>query len=187
MPVDHSSKIYAVSDAKIGKVTADPSGGTTTYASLIDVPGIKEAGIGGDVNSVELRGDNTSLDYNATLGALTLSVTHAKVSLDVLPVLLGGTTTDSGAGSTEVATYVQTNTNTFNYWKFEAKTPTNGADPTGGDLHVVLYKCILTSFPEIGFAEEDYQILSFEARAVPRLSDGKIFDIVLNETAAAIV
>lgn len=186
MAAPHTSKVYAVSDAKIGKVTADPAGGTTTYATIIDVPGIKTVGIGGEVNSVELRGDNQSLDYNVTLGVMTLSIEHAKISLDLLPVFLGGTTTDSGTGSTEVATYAQLGTNTPSYWKFEAKTPTDGADPTGGDLHIVFYKCIISSYPEFGFAEEDYQIVSFEARAVPRLSDGKLFDVVVNETAAAI-
>lgn len=186
MAAPHFSKVFAVSDCKIAKITADTSGGSTTYASVVDVPGIKSVGITGDVNSVELRGDNQSLDFSATLGAMTVSVEHAKISLDVLPVLLGGTTTDSGTGAAEIATYAQLGTNVPNYWKLEAKTPTGGVDEVAGDLHLVFYKCIVSSYPEFGFAEEDYQIVSFEARAVPRLSDSKLFDVVLNETAAAI-
>lgn len=186
MAISHDTKLYAVEDCKIAAVTADPAGGTTTYGTLKDVPGIKEVGLGGDINNVKLSGDNRPLDSNSTLKGVTLSVTHAKLSLDVLAIILGGTVADAGSGSTETATYLRDAADTLGYFKLEAKTPTNGADTIGGDAHIVLYKCMLSSFPEIGFAEEDYKIVSFEAEALPLLSNSDWFSVVLNETAAAI-
>lgn len=186
MPISHTSKFYAVTDAKIAAVTADPSGGTTTYGTLIDVPGIKSVTISGDINTVELRGDNTLLDSNSTLTNVTVDFEYAKLNLDAVAAMIGGTVTDSGAGTTEVATYRRLGTDTFAYFKFEAKTPTAGVDEVLGDAHILLYKCMLSGFPELGMAEEDYQTFSASAVAIPRLSDSKWLDVVLNETAAAI-
>ncbi len=187
MPIAHFSKLYAVVDAKIAAVTADPAAGTTTYGTLIDVPGIKSVSVGGDVSTVELRGDNTLLDANSTLTSVTLEFEYAKLSLDALDVLVGGAVTDAGAGAAETATYRLLNTDSLGYFKFEAKTPTAGVDEILGDAHIVLYKCILTGFPEFGMAEEDYQTFTVSAIAVGRLSDARWLDVVFNETATAIV
>ncbi len=187
MPISHFSKFFAISDAKIFKVTADPAGGTTTYGAAVDVPGIKSATISGDINTVELRGDNSLLDLNSTLTNISVSIEYAKLSLDVLPVVLGGTTADSGTTPNMIATYDLASTDSFSYFKLEGKTPTAGADTVTGDAHIILHKCILSSFPEMGFAEEDYRTFSMEARATPILGTGnKWITVKLNETAAAI-
>lgn len=187
MPVSHISKVFAVEDAKIGKMTADVAASPPTYAALVDVPGIKSVTVSGDIDTKELRGDNTLLDVFSKLTNVSVSIEHAKLSLDVLPVLLGGATVDSGTGSTEVATYGLTGNDSFNYFKLEAKTPAGGVDTIGGDAHFVFYKCMLSSFPDLGMAEEDYRTSAFEVRATPIIGTGnKWFDVVLNETAAAI-
>lgn len=186
MTISHTSKLYAVTDAKIAAVTADPSGGTTTYGSLVDVPGIKSVRIGGAVETKELRGDNRLLDANSTLQNVTLEFEYAKLNLDAIDVMLGGAVTDAGSGSTETATYRLLSSDTLGYFKFEAATPTAGVDEVAGDAHILLYKCMLSGFPEFGMAEEDYQTFSVSAIAVGRLSDAKWLDVVYNETAASI-
>jgi hypothetical protein len=186
MPLSHVSKIFAVSDCKIAKLTADPAGGSATYATAIDVPGIKEMTLSGSVESKELRGDNVQLDVTTVPGGLTVAVSHAKLSLDVLAVLLGGTVTDSGTTPAMKAAYVEALGNTMNYFRVEGLTPSNGADSIGGDLHFTLHKCILSSYPDLGFAEEDYRIVSFEASAVYLNATGnKRMTIDINETAVA--
>lgn len=187
MALSHVSKLYAVTDAKIKKITADPAGGTTTFAAAQDIPGIKSVSIDGDINSVELRGDNTLLDTNALLSSLTLTFNFAKLNLDALIAMLGGTVTDAGTTPNQIATMRLANTDSFSYFQFEAKTPTAGADTVTGDAHIVVYKCMLSGFPQLGMAEEDYQTFSVQAKAVARLSDNRWLDIVLNETATAIV
>ncbi len=187
MPLSHTSKIFAVVDAKIAAVTADPSGGTTTYGTLTDVPGIKSVSIGGDVSTVELRGDNQLLDANSTLTSVTLEFEYAKLNLDALDILVGGAVVDAGTTPNQTATYSLLGTDTLGYFRFVAKTPTGGADSVTGDVQFELFKCILTGFPEIGMAEEDYQTFTVSALAVPRLSDSKWLRVASQETQTALV
>jgi hypothetical protein len=181
----HVSKLYSVEDGKIAALTADPSGGSATYGSLIDVPGIKTVGIKPEISNVSLTGDNVELESDSALKAIVMTVANAKMSLDALGVMLGGTTTDSGTGAAEIARYRRIGTDAFSYFKFEAKTPTNGTDNIGGDVHLVVYKAKLTDI-DFGFAEQDYAIVSWTARGVFRTADAFLFDLVFNETAAAI-
>lgn len=183
MPISHTTKWHHVEDAKISALTADPAGGSATYGTPIDVPGIKEVGVTTSFRNQELRGDNQKLDEQAQLQAITLTWRQAKISLDALSAMLGGTTTDTGTGTAEVATYRQLGTTAPGYFKFEAKTA--GVDTIGGDGHLVFYKCALSGL-DLGFAEEDYRLFGGSARTAPRLADNFWFDIVLNETLAAI-
>lgn len=187
MALAHFSKLFAVEDAKIAKLTADPSGGSATYGSLIDVPGIKDIQLSGTVEAKELRGDNSLLDARSVLKSLTMTINHAKISLDVLPILIGGTTADSGTTPNQAVTFDLAGTDTPNYFKFEAKTPTDGVDFIGGDGHIRLHKCVVSGLPDIGFAEEDYRIVGFSAVTSPLLATGrKWLTVVLNETTVTI-
>lgn len=186
MALSRVTKLFAVKDAKIGKLTADPAGGTTTYATLVDVPGIRTVGISGDVNTTELRGDQVLLDSDTTLQNITVTFEYAKISLDVLVATLGGAVADASPGAgLQTATWSLLGTDTlFTPFKFEAQVVS--VDTPGGDAHLVLYKCHLSSFPQLGTELDDYQTFSIDATASPRLSDSKWIDVKLNETAAAI-
>lgn len=187
MPIQRFTKVYGIQDAKIAALTADPDGGSPTYGSLIDVPGIKSFEVSGDIEVKQLRGDNKKLASNSALTNVQVAVTHAKVSLDVLVAILGGAVTDSGTGTTEVSRWdLKGDTATFPPFKLEGVTPENGVDLIGGDFHMVLHKLTLAAFPDLGFAEEDYRIASFTADADPLISTDDWISIVLNETAAAI-
>lgn len=187
MPISRVSKLYSVQDAKIAPLTADPAGGTATYGALIDVPGIQEMAITGEVEVKTLRGDNVKLATNAAVSNIQVQVTHAKVSLDVLAAIVGGVVTDSGTGAAEVSTWDLTGANaTLPPFKLEGVTPPNGTDIVGGDLHWVLHNLTLSAFPDLGFANEDFRVISFTADASPLLSNGKWLSAVINETAAAI-
>ena len=185
MAVTHVSKVFAVKDAKIAKITADASGAATTYATSVDVPGIKSVTIGGDITSAELRGDNTRLDYSAVLSGVSVEFEYAKLSLDALAVLLGSTVTDSGTTPNQIAKLTVDSDDTLNYFRFEAVAA--GADPIGGDVLISLGKVILTEFPELGMAEEDYQTFSVSGQAMSPLGTGsKWLDISIRETTAAL-
>lgn len=187
MPLAHFSKAFGTEDAKITPLTADPSGGTATYGTAVDVPAIKSVEMSGAVNTVELRGDNTLLDSNTTLTGISATVNAGKLSLDVLKNAIGGTVTDSGTTPNQKSTYDLAATDSLGYFKVEARTPATGSDFIGGDVHFVLHKCIANGFPDMGLAEEDYRFTSFGVAAVPLLATGrKWISIVLNETTAAI-
>jgi hypothetical protein len=189
MPLSHVHKVFAVEDAKIAPVTADVAGASTTYGTIIDIPGIKSVEISGNIESKTLRGDNVLLDADAVLTDITCTINYAKVSLDVLAAFFTSlTVTDTGTAPSQKSTLSLTPaTSRLKAFKFEAKTPTGGVDISTGDAHIVLYKCVLTGFPDLGMAEEDYATGSLEFMAMPQLGTGnKWLDIVVNETSAAI-
>jgi hypothetical protein len=187
MPLQRFTRVYSIEDAKISKLTADPAGGAATYGTPIDVPGIKTFEISGDVEVKKLRGDNTQLATNAAITNIQVSVSHAKVSLDVLNAIVGGAVTDSGTAPNQSTRWdLSADDASLPPFKLEGVTPPNGIDIVGGDHHVILHKLTLSAFPEIGFAEEDFRIASFTADADPLQSTGLWISAVINETAAAI-
>ncbi|MFF7313343.1 phage tail protein [Streptomyces sp. NPDC008137] len=186
MAISRVTKLYAVEDAKIFPLISDPEGGTPSYGAGIDVPGIKSMEISGDVEVKELRGDNGLLDSDATISNISVSYPHAKLSLDVLVALIDSTVTDSGTGTAESSKWkLQRGAKPLPY-KLVGKTPTGGGDIVGGDVHFSLLKCVMSSFPGLGLAEEDYRTIENEARCVPLISTGDWIDIDINETAVAI-
>lgn len=189
MALTHVTKVFAVKDCKLAKVTSDIAGGTTAYGTSIDVPGIKSVKIEGDVESKQLRGDNSLLDSDTVLTNVTATLQHAKLSLDALAMMLTQTVTDSGTTPAQkavldifgggVAGSVQ-----FAPFKLTAVSAT--ADPVAGNVGFELWKCVLASFPGMGLEEEDYRIGDFKVNAFPRLSDGKWLSPSINETALVI-
>ncbi|MGD1220003.1 phage tail protein [Streptomyces krungchingensis] len=187
MPLQRFTRVYGIQDAKIAPLTADPATGTPTYGALIDVPGIKTFEISGDVEVKKLRGDNAQLATNAAITNIQVAISHAKMSLDVLAAIVGGTVTDSGTTPAQKTSWDLTAaTATLPPFKLEGVTPPNGIDIVGGDVHVIMHKLTLSAFPDLGFAEEDYRIASFTADADPLLSNGKWIGTVINETAVPI-
>lgn len=182
MPVDHNTPWFGVNDCKLRKVLTDPSVGSATYATRIDVPGIKSVAISGDVNSNELRGDGQRLDRQSVLGGLTLSFEFAKSALDVFALVAGGTVVDAGVTPNLTASWKLKGTDQMSTFEFEAQTTGTG----GGDGHIILHKVVLTSFPELGMSEEDYQTYTVEAAAMVLASTGDLLTYVRNETAVAI-
>ena len=186
MPLARVSKLFGTKDAKIAKLTADPAGGPATYGTTIDVVGIKSVVLGGDVEVKELRGDHSLLDSDSTLTNITVTFNYAKLGLDSLAVMLGGVVADSGVTPNQIAKWSLLGSDgLFNNFKFTAQV--FSTDFAGGDAIIELHKCKISSFPEMGTEEEDYQLFSQEATVVPRLSDSKWIDISYRETTAALV
>ena len=185
MPLAHVSKLFGTKDAKIAKMTADPAGGPAVYASSIDVPGIKSVVLGGDIEVKELRGDHSLLDSDSTLTNITVTFNYAKLNLDAIAVMLGGAVADSGSTPNQIAKWSLLGTDgLFSNFKFSAQI--YSSDFAGGDAIIELYKCKISSFPEMGTEEEDYQLFSQAATVVPRLADSKWIDISFRETTAAL-
>jgi hypothetical protein len=184
MPNAHFSSFYGVTDCKIYPLTADTSSGSPTYGTGVDVPGIKSVKVGGSITVKKLRGDNRPLATRAVIEDITAEVEHGYQSLDVLKALFNATVTDTGTTPAMKTTFNLTGAQTPVYVKLEAQTTL--CDFVAGDGHVILYKCMLTAFPEGGFVEEDFVIPKFSLSSVPCISNGAWYDIVFNETAVAV-
>lgn len=184
MPLSHVSKVFAIKDLKVFPLTADPAGGSPTYGTGVDVPGAKTLTITGDVNSVELRGDNTSLDRASALGTVDATIEFAKLSLDVLSAIISAATVDSGTTPNQLATWTLLGTSGLSYVGMTGNAV--GADTITGDVMFSIYKAIPTSFPELGLAEEDYKTNSIDFGCVPLLANSKWIGTQLRETTAAL-
>lgn len=187
MPISRVTKLYSVQDAKISPLLTDPAGGSATYGTPIDVPGIQTMEISGSIEVKTLRGDNGPLATNSAISNIQVAVNYAKLSLDVLKTIIGGTVTDSGETPAQKSVWaLSADTATLPPFRLEGVTPPNGVDIVGGDLHWVLNKLTLSAFPTLGFSQEDFRIASFTANADPLISTGAWISAVLNETAVAI-
>lgn len=184
MPLTHVTKIFAVTDAKIAKLTADPAGGSPTYATAVDVPGIKSIKIEGDIDVKELRGDNQLLDKDAVIKNLKATIGHAKLSFDALGAMLSAAAVDAGTTPNQTVTWDLLGSSTRNY--FSVSGVSLSSDVIGGNVSLKLHKCVLSSMPDLGFEEEDYQLSSFEVEAMPLLANNKWLSAVLNETAVLV-
>lgn len=180
MPISHISKVYAVRDIKVFALTADPAGGSPTYGAGIDVPGAKTMTLSGDINTVELRGDNALLDQASTLQNVQVALEFAKMSLDLLGSWFANSVADSGTTPNMKAVWSLLNTTGLGYFGIVGQA--HGADTIGGDVQFQINKAILSSFPEMGLAEEEYQTHSVEFRSMPLLSNGKWLNVQYNET-----
>ncbi len=183
MPAPHVTKVFAAKDAKFYPLTSD-TGAAPVYGTGIDVPGLKTLTISGDVNNVELRGDNTLLDSQSTLTNISVEMEFAKQSLDILAALTTATVADSGVAPNEISTWTLLGTSGLSYVGISAVAV--GADPIGGDTTFSIYKATLSGFPEMGLAEEDYQTISLELAAMPTLSNQKWIGTAIRNTAAAL-
>jgi hypothetical protein len=184
MPISHVTKVYAVKDIKIFPLTADPAGGSPTYGTGIDVPGAKTLTITGDINTVELRGDNTSLDRASALSNVNCAIEFAKLSLDLLASWFANAITDSGTTPNQKSVWQLLSTTSLGYFGISGQAV--GADVLTGDVQFQINKAILSSFPEMGLAEEDYKTHSTEFATMPLLSNNKWLNVTLNETTAAL-
>lgn len=184
MPISTVSTILQIDDAKVAKLAADTSA-ALTYATSVDVPGIREIGATKVIDHRTLDGDNKRLAAESRVRAVDLSVKNAKVSLDALAVILGGAVAGSGVTPNQKQTYTLLGADKSPYFKLEGQSKsTTGDSGDVADAHVVWYKCKVTGGEyAIG---EDYAIVSFAATAIPTVKDDKIEEIVFNETATAI-
>jgi hypothetical protein len=183
MPLSHVSKVFAIKEAKVAKLTADTSGGFT-YAASTALTGSQKLTIAGTINTKYLRGDNMLLDSDAVWDSLTATVDYAKLSLDAMATFYSTLVVDTGTTPNQLATLGMKNTDTLNYFKMEGRSA--GADSITGDVLFSLWKCKLASFPATGLAEEDYQRASLTLTLLPRLSDNAWLSIVLRETSASL-
>jgi hypothetical protein len=187
MPVTSTtiSKWYAITDAKIFPLLSDPPEGVPTYGTPIDVPGVKSLIISGSTDTKELRGDNTLLDTDTVITSMDGTMEYAKLDLELQALLVGGTTMEQAAPPAQAWDWGTSDYATVGSWMIIGRTPS--ADTPSGDCWLMIYKCKVTSFPEIGFAEEDYKTFSVDFSALELAGVHKTLGIRYNDVAGNIV
>ena len=183
MALSHSFGTFAVKEAKLSQMLADPPGGTATYAASIAAPGIREVKLTAKIKAESLYGDMQILSAFAVVEGLDIQFMNAELGLDEVAVLMGGTVVDAGTTPSQTSTMHLPGNTQPNYFKFEARC--TAIDNPGSDVHMILPKCIVSAL-DLGFALEAFHINTFGAMCVPPRATGDLFTLIENETAVAI-
>lgn len=191
MALAHFTKLYGVNDCAVYQMLTDPSGAPPTYASKVDVNGVKSLAMTLATKTQTLRGDNSLLAADSILDQVTGKLTYAKVNLDVWSAMMSSAVpTDSGSTPNQKTVWTVAGPDSPKFHKIEAQT--KQVDYVIGDVHLVLFKSMPGNMAA-GFAEENYQDQSYDYTAVPvigtptGLPAQAWFEYILNETAIAIV
>lgn len=185
MAQDGVSALFGITDAKIARLLTD-NGAGTTYENPKDIPGIQSIQFSPEFLEKELHGDDELLDIYSKLKSLTGTVKHGKISLDVLALLMGGIVTDGGSSPNEYREMEVFGTSIPGYFLLEGQITYRGGDDPGGDWHVSFWKGKISKF-QLECQGEDYAIVSFDYKAIPRAFDKKLFKIRENQTAVPIL
>ncbi|QOR55620.1 MAG: tail protein [Phage 66_12] len=174
------TKVYAVQHAQIAQLLTDVAGSAPTYGEWLDLPGIKSFKITGEMETKTLRGDNRLIDSQSVLTGMSASFEHAKISLIALQVMLGGS-----VPATKTVPYAGMGwvlpTSAFPK-SFGLRVASAASDAPGGAVLFDMSRCSLSKFPELGAAEEDYQIVSAELNINPPVGTGNWLGITIVDT-----
>jgi hypothetical protein len=178
---------YNLDDSKLFPLTADPSGGSPSYGTGIDIPGIQSHTAQAEVINAELKGDAKMLDIYSKVEKFSGSVKHGVMSFDALETLLGGTVSETGTSPNERKSFKMTGASLPGYFKLETQIKYVGGEECGlgADFHVVLYKVKVTGL-SVEYANESHASVSFDYMAIPLNSNDEMVEFVKNETAVAI-
>lgn len=179
-------KMIELSEAKIYEMTADAST-APTYSAGIALTGLIKMGVTPVLNSADLECDGGIADVFAKAKAADLELELGVLNMDALALMLGMTNATTGTTPNQVTTAPFLGSSKPKFFKIEGRWTYPGLGL--GDVHLVVYKCKVTdpSAIEVEDANGKFGTMKIKARAVPCISNAKIFDTVANETAAAIV
>lgn len=187
MPLNRYTSIFSIDNAAITPMLTDPIGGSATYGTKIDVPGIRSATLDPEILAKELFGDNVIQGRSAKARQIMSKIEAARLNLDILAVLMGGAITDTGVTPNQKAEYNLLGSDAGKYFKLEYRVlgvELPGA-AGGGDLHVTFWKCKITG-TALPVQMEEFAPHSFDVAAIARLADSKLLTLTENETAIAI-
>ncbi len=172
-----------VQDCKIAQLTLDTTA-SKTYSTLYDVP-IQNLSFTTNMDTFTLKHDDLVQEIDQQTQSYEVKGTMARVPLDVLAILQGGTVTASGSGDAEVQTYVHSYSDKPNYFKLEMQsTRAFAIDGAAGDVHIRFPKCKVTALDYK--IENDFATIDFTATTIRTINDGILKEIIVNETQTAI-
>lgn len=156
------TKLFGVDDAKLFPVTED-SETKFTCGDGIDLPGVRQISVTYEMEEKSLTGDEKVLEVSNKIKSVTFNMEYAKLSLEILAQLTGGSYTKTGSGDDEVGTFSFGGGDLPNYFQLKAQILDTSND--GGDVHFCIYKAKATAIP-INGVQDDFATLTFDGKGV---------------------
>ena len=154
------TKLFGVDDAKLFPVTED-SETKFTCGDGIDLPGVRQISVTYEMEEKSLTGDEKVLEVSNKIKSVTFNMEYAKLSLEILAQLTGGSYTKTGSDDDEVGTFSFGGGDLPNYFQLKAQILDTSND--GGDVHFCIYKA--TAIP-INGVQDDFATLTFDGKGV---------------------
>lgn len=133
-----------------------------------------------------LRGNDTNITTRGLGPSVSWELEGGGYNSDVVAAIFGGTVVVTGISPDEVTTLQKKSTDQRPWFKLEGRAISDNS----GDVHVVLYRCKATGDFEGEFSDGNWFLTNASGEAFPSKSAGAtdaLYDIVYNETAAAII
>ncbi len=156
------TKLFGVDDAKLFPITED-SADKFTCGSAIDLPGVRQISLTYEIEEKSLTGDEKVLEVSNKIKSVAFNMEYAKLSLEVLAQLTGGSYSTSGSDDAETGTFSFGGGDLPNYFQLKAQILDTSNE--GGDVHFCIYKAKATAIPLNG-VQDDFATLTFDGRGV---------------------
>jgi len=179
--------LFGLNDAKVSPLATDLTT-APTYGTAMDCPGVSTLSAQPIMENKENRGDGVILHTTSRMVGMDIEFKVAMLPLAMLPMIQGGTITSGGVTPAGKQTYSLKQTDAGpQYFKIEGVW--DPGEVGIGDTHLSVFKVKCTEPPAVvvNDANGDYGDLTIKGRAVFTLSDKKLYEIVINETAIPLV
>lgn len=168
---------YGCRDIRVYPLTGEVAG------TGVDFPRARQMSFTEAESFDELRGDDGLVAVHGKGPSVNWEIEQGGITFAALQVINGGTITTAGTTPSQTTTYSKKGTDQRPYFKMEAQVISD----SGGDFHVVLFRCRTTGDVKGDSKEGAFLLLGARGIALPQASDSKLYNLVQNETAAAIV
>lgn len=177
MPLNTIPLPFGLRDVAVGSLSGETPG------SAVDLPNSQTLTFTETEDSVELRGDDTTVAVHGLGLSCNWTAEAGGISFEALAVMNGGTVTTTGTTPNQIKTYAKLSTDARPYFTSTGK----AISDSGGDFWVRMYRMKVTGDVTGTLADGTFWVTSLGGRALGRVSDNKLYDLIQHETATALV
>jgi hypothetical protein len=181
MPLDNALP-YGLRNTKITPYTTEA---LTTLATTINYPNARTISFEESEEFTDLRGDDKVIAIRGQGASVDWEMEHGGISLPAYKSMNGGTITTTGVTPNQITTYTKKANDSRPYFKAEGQSVSD----SGGDFHVVLYRCRASEGLEGELSDGEFWLTGASGTVLPALLTGKVdvlYDFILNETVTPI-
>lgn len=158
--------------------------GTILGPTSVDLPYAQTMSFAEAEEFEELRGDDKLITTHGQGAQVDLSLESGGISLAAWKVLSGGSLVEEGVAPNRRVRLRKRSSDVRPYWKAEGQSISD----SGGDLHVVVYRCRLNGDLSGDFADGQFFVTSASGLGLPLVDDTNdlLYDFIQNEQKSAI-
>lgn len=181
MPLD-TAYPFGMRDIKITPITNLI---TEALGTAIDLPAARTMSFSEAESFTVLRGDDKDITTRGSGASVNWELEGGGYKPTAVKAIYGGTITDSGTTPAQISKLRKLATDARPFFKAEGQAMSD----TGGDVHVVLFRCRATGDFDGEFADGQWFLTSASGQAFPSVAAGSVdalYDIIYNETITPI-